>query len=186
MELNQTFRKLRSYMYLSFQNAICKSDRRIKSTKPTKHPKSDRITGRIGRQITTAPVLLFEFKSIRSLLYESLMLPLCASTRKLLLNNGFRVQRLHLDAEFHNFWKSRILSQKIQPWDRHSSAQSQWNWTKLWGNLDHTCIYHFRMRHENPWEGSRARTPQSTKNHTELPGRLRRRTPLRRYMCNQR
>ena len=102
MELNQTYRKYSLCIYLSFENAILSADRGIKSIISTKHQKSDRIMSCIGRQITTAPVLLFEFKSIRSLLYESLMLPLCASTRTLLLVHEFRMQRLHLEAEFDN------------------------------------------------------------------------------------
>ena len=56
IELNQTLRKYSLYGYLSFKKAILKTNRRIKSTKPTKHQKSDRIMEVMGRQTTTAPV----------------------------------------------------------------------------------------------------------------------------------
>ena len=56
MELNQTYRKHSLHIHISFEKAILKNGRRIKSTKPTKHQKSDRSMNCIGRQTTTASV----------------------------------------------------------------------------------------------------------------------------------
>ena len=90
-------------LYLSFENAILSADRGIKRIINTKTKNPVQGSEVMGLQTTTAPVLLFEFKPIRSLLYESLMIPLCASTIKLLLNHEIREQRMHLELEFHNF-----------------------------------------------------------------------------------
>ena len=60
IELNAPWRKLRSYLYLSSPNCSRKTNNSISRTKPAKHQKSDRIMTVIGRQITTAPVLLSE------------------------------------------------------------------------------------------------------------------------------
>ena len=96
-------------MYLWFNKVLCKLDRSIKSMSHTKTQDCGQCSGSLAGQITTAPVLLFESKPIRSLLYESLWSPLCASTRKLLLDHQFGVWRLHIEAIFDNSWESRNL-----------------------------------------------------------------------------
>ena len=79
--------------------------------------------------ISPAPVVLFESKLYRSLLYESCMdapegnlSTLCVSTRFWCQNGWFGVRRGHVEAKFHNFWKwPRINPDALWMHYNHSS-----------------------------------------------------------------